>query len=177
MAASQRIWGACRSLALRPLPAPRAAFGRRIAAPVSRFYSNETTPTATNGPTSSIANDIPEDRIDDEMLETLLYGGRVSANQQEGGLTAAQEEMLYRGGAIPPAQEAAALLAKEESLAAIEDGLQNPGHKFPLPVLPLGEGSKLKARYHPVLEQLSRLVMRDGKLSVAQRVRHHPLLF
>lgn len=106
------------------------------------------------------------------MLETLLYGGRVSTNQQEGGLTAAQEEMLYRGGAIPPAQEAAALLAKEESLTTIEEGLQNPGHKFPLPVLPLGEGSKLKARYHPVLEQLSRLVMRDGKLSVAQRVRY-----
>ncbi|KAG4258382.1 hypothetical protein FPRO06_08412 [Fusarium proliferatum] len=47
--------------------------------------------------------------------------------------------------------------------------MQNPGHKFGLPKRPWPQGFNLKKRYHPVLEQITRLLMRDGKLSVAQR--------
>lgn len=129
-------------------------------------------PTKTIQTATALIDDAPSDRIDDEMLETLLYGGRLSTSQQEGGLTEAQEEMLYRGGAIPPAQEAAALLHQDVSVPnTLADGMRNPGHKFPLPQQPYPEGFNMKQRYHPVLEQLSRLMMRDGKLSVAQRVR------
>jgi small subunit ribosomal protein S7 len=92
-------------------------------------------------------------------------------------LTAAQEEALYREGTIPPPAEAESFVAKlQESestqLPTSEGGdIQNPGHKFGLPKKPYPEGFNMKQRYHPVLEQLTRLLMRDGKLSVAQRVR------
>ncbi|KAJ4133310.1 hypothetical protein NW754_016119 [Fusarium falciforme] len=38
-----------------------------------------------------------------------------------------------------------------------------------MPQRPWPQGFNLKKRYHPVLEQITRLLMRDGKLSVAQR--------
>ena len=45
------------------------------------------------------------------------------------------------------------------------------GHKFPLPQMPLPVRSHLKFRYHPVVHQFTNLLMRDGKLYLAQRVR------
>lgn len=174
MSTSLRAWSACRAIAVRSRPLmARPAFASQ-ATPVSRSYSAKT-PTTSKQTATVVADDAPADRIDDEMLETLLYGGRLSTSQQEGGLTEAQEEMLYRGGAIPPAQEAAALLAQDAAQGVsarntLADGMRNPGHKFPLPQQPYPEGFNMKQRYHPVLEQLSRLMMRDGKLSVAQRV-------
>lgn len=47
----------------------------------------------------------------------------------------------------------------------------NPGIKFELPVLPLPSNSNIKYRYDPVIKQVTSLLMKDGKLSVAQRVR------
>jgi hypothetical protein len=47
----------------------------------------------------------------------------------------------------------------------------DPGHKFPLPdVNDLPRLSHLKRRYDPVLDQLTKALMRHGKLSVAQKV-------
>lgn len=107
----------------------------------------------------------------------MLYGGRLATSNTEGGLTTAQEDTLYREGTIPPPEEAAALVATAQAVEAAakmstsEGGdIQNPGHKFGLPKKPYPDGFNLKQRYHPVLEQFSRLLMRDGKLSVAQRV-------
>ena len=48
--------------------------------------------------------------------------------------------------------------------------VETPGHKFELPNLPLPSTSNLKHRYDPVVEQVTKLIMRHGKLSVAQRV-------
>jgi hypothetical protein len=45
------------------------------------------------------------------------------------------------------------------------------GHKFPLPTLPLPSKMHVKHRYDPLLVQLTRLLMKDGKLSKAQRVQ------
>ncbi|KAG6002596.1 hypothetical protein E4U21_002940 [Claviceps maximensis] len=122
------------------------------------------------------------DFLDDAALEQMLYGGRPTTSTREEGLTTAQEEALYREGTIPPPKEAEALLASEPavrsaqlspsslpSITAELSGIQNLGHKFGLPKRPYPEGFNLKQRYHPVLEQLTRLLMRDGKLSVAQR--------
>jgi small subunit ribosomal protein S7 len=44
------------------------------------------------------------------------------------------------------------------------------GHKYGLPDLPLPSNSNLKHRYDPVVSQVTNLLMKDGKLSVAQRV-------
>ena len=45
------------------------------------------------------------------------------------------------------------------------------GHKYGLPELPLASQANAKHRYDSVIEQVTRLLMRDGKLAKAQRVR------
>jgi small subunit ribosomal protein S7 len=49
---------------------------------------------------------------------------------------------------------------------------QIPGLKFELPVLPIPKDAHVKHRYDPVVEQVTNLLMRHGKKSAAQRVRH-----
>ncbi len=44
------------------------------------------------------------------------------------------------------------------------------GHKFGLPDMPLPRTAHFKRRYDPVVEQLTKNLMRDGKLSAAQKV-------
>ncbi|KAK5944138.1 hypothetical protein PMZ80_003419 [Knufia obscura] len=45
-----------------------------------------------------------------------------------------------------------------------------PGHKFPLPdVSDVSRLDHLKRRYDPVVEQVTKSIMRDGKLSIAQK--------
>ena len=54
---------------------------------------------------------------------------------------------------------------------------QKEGHIFGLPELPLPNHSHLKHRYDPVVHQFTNLLMKDGKLSKAQRVRPSVPLF
>lgn len=44
------------------------------------------------------------------------------------------------------------------------------GHKYGLPELPLASNMHLKRRYDPVVNQVTNLIMKHGKKSVAQRV-------
>lgn len=48
--------------------------------------------------------------------------------------------------------------------------LGGEGHKFGLPEAPLARTDHLKRRYDPVVDQLTKGLMRSGKLSYAQRV-------
>ena len=48
--------------------------------------------------------------------------------------------------------------------------VDNPGHIFDLPQLPLPENDQLKHRYDPLILQVTNLLMRDGKKGLAQRV-------
>ncbi|ETS00765.1 ribosomal protein S7 [Trichoderma reesei RUT C-30] len=209
MASRVNIWGACRSLALRPRPARIAAQSFRSQISSTRFYAddatnkpssppsgnssasgsisesrpgnanarltNELAQDASAGTVSSSSQARPSDALDDAALEQILYGGRPVTSQREGGLTEAQEEALYREGVIPPPEEAEAVLARSEaaaesqSIVSIETDVQKAGHKFGLPQKPYPEGFHVKKRYHPVLEQITRLLMRHGELSVAQR--------
>lgn len=43
-------------------------------------------------------------------------------------------------------------------------------HKYGIPELPLASNLNLKRRYDPVVNQVTNLIMRHGKKSVAQRV-------
>ena len=43
-------------------------------------------------------------------------------------------------------------------------------HIFGIPPIPIPSGFNLKRRYEPIVEQVTKLMMRDGKLSIAQRV-------
>ncbi|PHH59331.1 hypothetical protein CDD81_3381 [Ophiocordyceps australis] len=63
----------------------------------------------------------------------------------------------------------AEFVPKISQRAHVQDTVTTPGHKFPLPQKPFPADFHLKKRYHPVLDQITRLIMRDGKLSVAQR--------
>ncbi len=51
------------------------------------------------------------------------------------------------------------------------------GQIFGLPELPLPSKSHLKHRYDPIVEQVTNLLMQDGKKSIAQRVRPSVSLF
>lgn len=55
--------------------------------------------------------------------------------------------------------------------------VQNQGHIYGLPELPLPSASHIKHRYDPVIHQVTNLLMQDGKLSKAQRVRPSVPLF
>lgn len=50
-------------------------------------------------------------------------------------------------------------------------GVEQEGHIFGLPELPLPSNAHLKHRYDPIVKQVTGLIMQHGKLSVAQRVR------
>ncbi|KAL8660783.1 MAG: hypothetical protein Q9202_006205 [Teloschistes flavicans] len=59
---------------------------------------------------------------------------------------------------------------KQEALVSFEDsGIEASGRNFELPALPLASNMHLKHRYAPIVQQVTNLLMRDGKLSVAQR--------
>ncbi|KAK2590862.1 hypothetical protein QQS21_011454 [Conoideocrella luteorostrata] len=212
MSPRARVWGVCRTLAVRTRPVVTHKSNPFISSTVCRVYSADTnsqrTITTGNAPkdkapnnanaaiseanasvtsssqsmagnaaeqTSEFSDSSHIETLDDATLEQIFYGGRPTTSAREGGLTAAQEEALYREGTIPPPAQAEALIAEgsvteSSKLSTSEIGdIQNPGHKFGLPKKPYPEGFNMKQRYHPVLEQLTRLLMRDGKLSVAQR--------
>jgi small subunit ribosomal protein S7 len=54
-----------------------------------------------------------------------------------------------------------------------EDTTQSirPGLKFNVPVEKIPKSDRLLARYHPVVDQVTKMIMKHGKKSVAQRVR------
>ena len=52
-----------------------------------------------------------------------------------------------------------------------------PGLKFEAPTLPLPQDGHVKHRYDPVVEQVTNLLMRHGKKSVAQRVRRFSVCY
>ena len=52
-----------------------------------------------------------------------------------------------------------------ESSAVTTEGL-----KFGLPAYPLARTDQMRHRYDPVVEQVTKLIMEDGKLAAAQRV-------
>jgi small subunit ribosomal protein S7 len=69
-----------------------------------------------------------------------------------------------------------------ESIAAGGHGtdpvnVDTVGHKYGLPELPLPKNANFKYRYDPVVAQITNLLMKDGKLSVAQRVGSSISLF
>ena len=59
----------------------------------------------------------------------------------------------------------------EASMAAVDETeVETRGLKFGMPELPLPSHAHLKHRYDAVVQQVTNLLMRDGKLSVAQTV-------
>lgn len=51
------------------------------------------------------------------------------------------------------------------------------GLKFQMPPLPLPKTEHVKHRYDPLVDQFTKLLMKDGKLSMAQKVCRLCLVF
>ncbi|KAG5921751.1 hypothetical protein E4U61_006278 [Claviceps capensis] len=142
---------------------------------------------------SELADSLSSGFLDDDTLVQLMYGGKKPVTTGEEGLTTAQEEVLYRDGTILDPQEAETALSSGTAGEAEQDGEigqatqlttqttlsfreraarqlaeRKAGHKFGLPPKPYAADYHLKKRYHPAIEQFTRLLMVDGKLSVAQ---------
>ncbi|OAA59484.1 Ribosomal protein S7 [Cordyceps fumosorosea ARSEF 2679] len=176
-----RVLQSCRGLAMRSASACARPQGLPQLARHARLQSNDAKSQTLSAISSNAAGAVnsaaeastpsnPIDSIDDAALAEILYGGRGGA-KQAGGLTEAQEEVLYRDGEIPPAESAEAVLAVGDAEVAELEDIHNLGHQWPLPQKPYPDGFNVKKRYHAVVEQITRLMMRDGKLATAQRVR------
>lgn len=169
MAPPARLWTACRALAV----ASRPTLQRE--APALRLPRRH----LTDGAGKDAGEPAPQEPTQGEfaaMFRNANVRGALEAHGlPSGGLTPEQEKALYEEGVIPPASSGNPAV---DSLQEIATGLKvvgsGEGHKFPLPELPLPWYMQMKNRYHPVLAQVSRLLMRDGKLSKAQSVRPRP---
>lgn len=102
-----------------------------------------------------------------------------TASRQEGGrLSTRGNRGAYEGNVtaedLALEQEALAnsslLNQYEEVPEDVEEEEVDLGVKFGLPKLPLPPGSKLQNRYEPIVDQVTKLLMRHGKLATAQRV-------
>ncbi|KAJ0297514.1 hypothetical protein COL5a_010303 [Colletotrichum fioriniae] len=189
---------ACRALALRSRPlaqrqeplvwaATKRGYsdelrkGERSQIPVLKKTENAAFPQGQEVPESAPGQQQPTNEALEAAaaLSELAEAAKGHSAGLQGGLTEAQEQMLYAEGAIPPTQSDGngqrdlEIIASGGLLAHAGDAAEvapSRSYKFPLPTLPLPPHSHLKSRYHPVLDQLTNLMMRDGKKAQAQRV-------
>jgi len=75
-----------------------------------------------------------------------------------------QEDMASYSPSVP-AEAVMDLTAFDPPSSEIESS----GHKYPLPTLPLASNMHKDYRYDKIVDQVTNLMMRDGKLGVAQR--------
>src|SRR2546430_1102088 len=86
-------------------------------------------------------------------------------------LTGASRSRLYSTTTRRNAELVEASSSSEMALSPrLEYSHWGLGHKFGLPDMPLPRTEHFKRRYDPVVEQLTKGLMRHGKLSVAQKV-------
>ncbi|KXH52711.1 30S ribosomal protein S7 [Colletotrichum simmondsii] len=194
---------ACRALALRSRPlaqrqepliwaATKREYsdelrkGERSQIPVLKKTENAAFPQGQEVPESAPGQQQPTNEALEAAaaLSELAEAAKGHSAGLQGGLTEAQEQMLYAEGAIPPTQSDGngqrdlEIIASGGLLAQAGDAAEvapSRSYKFPLPTLPLPPHSHLKSRYHPVLDQLTNLMMRDGKKAQAQRVSQSQL--
>lgn len=166
---------------------------------VEQSHTENTTEPVPPESAASGVQDALGERMTDEELHQALYGGRIEPQEGDEGLTKEQEEILYHEGRIPSkaeAEEKAEAMGLEEgqapgavneepALSTLEQAAikekdyaypergtwGGKEYKFTLPPRPYPANFNHKKRYHPVVDLLVRMMMRDGKLSPAQKVR------
>ncbi|EME84632.1 uncharacterized protein MYCFIDRAFT_134025 [Pseudocercospora fijiensis CIRAD86] len=94
-----------------------------------------------------------------------------STSTQTRQYTTAARRQLEVTGAQSPSQLDPSMYpsAKQQAQFSANVPEENPGHKFPLPEMPLPRELQKDYRYDPVVAQVTNLLMRHGKKSVAQR--------
>lgn len=87
--------------------------------------------------------------------------------------TRARQQDLHSGQEAGSDDMSAAVLASMISQVTQEkaEQMQLPGLKFQAPQSPLPKTENFRTRYDSVLDQFTKLLMQDGKLGLAQKVR------
>jgi small subunit ribosomal protein S7 len=91
-----------------------------------------------------------------------------------------KDKLKANGNAAPKGSRSYSTMTTQSGSGGLDMGLvdvqpattlpQTPGLKFEMPSLPLPKDGHVKHRYDPVVEQVTNLLMQDGKKSVAQSV-------
>merc|ERR1711939_354395 len=178
------LYGASRSLAFRSRPSI-ISYQSRISPAVSRraFADEKTPPTGPNEETLGHVSEEAADmsKIKGETGPDLGQGTPVQEiierdqESKEKAPEIVKEEIEKTKSQADAADTTsfANLLALGQLQNVATGGHAtdpvNLGHKFGLPDLPLPSDGNLKYRYDPVVSQVTTLLMKHGKLSVAQR--------
>lgn len=143
----------CRSLAFRPKPLNQLPQISIAARAQGRYFSDQNNDTIRRRPASGVEID---------PLSLPAFG----------------ETRPHTAGAVPPEEFEPEVSENEQALnylqlvaygvSPLDAGIE--GHKFGLPELPLPSEKHVKHRYDPIVDQMTRLLMKDGKLGKAQRV-------
>lgn len=108
-----------------------------------------------------------QDKAPEVIKQKMESSGSAGAGQKRSYSTSAR-----RNATEVQSSQSSDLVHFNQTMA---HGLEYPdaglGHKFPLPdVSAIPRSDHLKRRYDPILDQVTKAMMRHGKLSVAQKV-------
>ncbi|KAK3316374.1 ribosomal protein S7 domain-containing protein [Apodospora peruviana] len=156
------VWSTCRALSIRSTQ-PVNQLAQPTIAARARCFSDRSIRT-------------PSDKSSNQFKKLMAQklkarAARAEAENPEQPEQPEQEEQIEEA-AVEPEKE-----KNKEALRILQQvayGI-NPadasieGHKFGLPELPLPSDKHVKHRYDPIVDQMTRLLMEDGKLGKAQR--------
>ncbi|KAE8450880.1 hypothetical protein EG329_005320 [Mollisiaceae sp. DMI_Dod_QoI] len=178
------LLGASRSLAIRPRPSIASQQPRIVSVVSRRGYADEKDPKLGAGPNQDVLGHVSEEaadigRVMGETEPDIGQGTPVQEilkRDQEGKEKAPEvikEEIDGTQTNANARTTFANLLAlgQMQNIAAGGHGSDpvTVGHKYGLPDLPLPSNLNFKRRYDPVVNQVTNLIMKHGKKSVAQR--------
>ncbi|KAI9729653.1 MAG: hypothetical protein M1818_008456 [Claussenomyces sp. TS43310] len=177
----------CRPLPTRPRLSSSSRSSINFCVRSQRGFADGKDPKPASGPNQDVLGHVSEEAADlgnvtGETSPDIGRGTPVQERDEEGKEKAPkviQEEMEHEKKNSSEATSFANLLALGQTGAIASGGRTHVGdavgHKFDLPALPLPAKSNIKHRYEPIVSQVTNLLMRDGKLSVAQRNMSHIL--
>ncbi|KAF8866713.1 30S ribosomal protein-like protein S7 [Acephala macrosclerotiorum] len=178
------LLGASRSLAVRSRPSIASQQPPISLAASRRGYADEKDPKPATGPNQDALGHVSEEaadvgRITGETEPDLGQGKSVQdilRRDREGRDKAPEiikDEIDGSNANASDATTFANLLALGQMQNIARGGHGSDpvtvGHKYDLPELPLASNMHLKRRYDPVVNQVTNLIMKHGKKSVAQR--------
>ena len=155
------------------------------AAKMAKITGSEGPDLDVGTPVQDILKEDPEARKDaPQVMKDSIKAKQPSPKPQTRSfstMTRRQQELVPQSGAdaLPPMMAGMSLdaftgmsiMPETNTVPAISTGVpeETTGHKWPLPSLPLPSNMHKDYRYDPVIKQITNLMMKDGKLSVAQR--------
>ncbi|KAM0716273.1 hypothetical protein Q7P37_007718 [Cladosporium fusiforme] len=112
-----------------------------------------------------------------KVMQDSIKDGQGAANAKPSGsrsfstLARRQQEDLSSQSGLPEMDPSMIPSSEQRAVFAAETRMPAVGHKFPLPHLPLGPNANFqdKYRYDAVVNQVTNLIMKDGKKAAAQR--------